>query len=281
MFFDAEINWKDYEAITKYIYESLGAQYGIKVKGYGNNFNLAGKSGIKHQIDVLTEQFNGVKHFYTAIECKYWNKKVNKDVVMKLSKIMEDLNIECGIIVCKSGFTKDTLKFAEHEGIKLVILNEMEGHDDDSNQEVEIGTLDIKIKMSVSKTNITCISLGNKIIIDDHEILYMYYVTLNDSLGRNFQFGKYLREFSEKLEKRGELLKSITIEFALGSTLFWKQHNEIIAIDKIGISGYLSKTDQNSTCLFKLTDQIWMIMNDLFDKKKIALSKTGLVWYQQ
>jgi len=281
MSIDAEINWKDYEAITKYIYESLGAQYGIKVKGYGNNFNLEGKSGIKHQIDVLTEQFNGVKSFYTAIECKYWNKKVNKDVVMKLSKIMEDLNIEYGIIVGKSGFTKDTLKFAEHEGVKLVILKEIDELEDYSNQEVAIGTLDITINMSISKTNITCISLGDRIIIDDYEIMSMYYLTLNNSFGRNFPFRKYLIEFSKKLEKRGELLKTITIEFALGSNLFWKQHNEIIAIDKICITGYLSKTDQNSTRLFKLTDQIWMIMNDLFDKKKIALSKTGLLWYQQ
>ncbi len=31
----SKINWKDYEAITKYVYESLGAQYGIKVLGYG------------------------------------------------------------------------------------------------------------------------------------------------------------------------------------------------------------------------------------------------------
>ncbi|MDN3581402.1 hypothetical protein [Mucilaginibacter flavus] len=29
-----ELDWKEYEAITQYIYEVLGAQDGVKVKGY-------------------------------------------------------------------------------------------------------------------------------------------------------------------------------------------------------------------------------------------------------
>lgn len=31
------LDWKKYEAITKYIYESLGRASGVKVKGYGNH----------------------------------------------------------------------------------------------------------------------------------------------------------------------------------------------------------------------------------------------------
>ena len=138
-----EQDWEQYEAITKYIYAALGAQYGIKVIGYGRKFKVKGKSGVHHQVDVLTEQSNGEGQLHTAIECKYWNRKVNKDVVMKLSKIMEDSDITTGIIVCKAGFTRDSQTFAEHEGIKLVELREAEENDGEFQKTIEIGTLDI------------------------------------------------------------------------------------------------------------------------------------------
>jgi hypothetical protein len=70
-----DLDWKEYEAITQYIYGALGEQYGIKVKGYGPNCKIKGRSGVQHQVDVLTEQFDGEQQLLTAIECKYWNKK--------------------------------------------------------------------------------------------------------------------------------------------------------------------------------------------------------------
>src|SRR5258705_12176907 len=88
-----ELDWEEYEAITKYIYGAPGAQYGVKVKGHGRNCKVKGRSGLHHQIDVLTEQFDGERQLLTAIECKYAKKKVNKDIVMKLSEIMQDSGI--------------------------------------------------------------------------------------------------------------------------------------------------------------------------------------------
>lgn len=111
----SELDWKEYEAITQYIYGALGAQYNIKVKAYGRDCKIKGKSGVEHQVDVLTEQFDGERPLLTAIECKYWNKKVNKDVVMKLAETMLDSDIASGIIVCKTGFTKDTVTYTKKE----------------------------------------------------------------------------------------------------------------------------------------------------------------------
>ncbi len=278
MSYNTEVNWEEYEAITKYIYESLGAQYGIKVKGYGNKFKVIGKSGIKHQVDVLTEQCDGGKQLLTAIECKYWNKKVNKDVVMKLSKIMEDSDIESGIIVCKAGFTKDTIAFAQHEGIKLVELKEIGEDNVDFEKDYEIGTLDIRINMMVSRANVTSIDLGSRIIVDEKEIMSMYYNNLLDSVGRIVPFGNFLKSFSEELANRDELLKTATIDFPLSFNLYWKLHNEISSIEKISITGYFTKTSRSSSRSFLLTDQVWMIMNELFDKRKLSLSKSGLIW---
>lgn len=273
-----EIDWEEYEAITKYIYQSLGAQYGIKVRGYGRKFKIKGRSGVEHQVDVLTEQSNNDRQLLTAIECKYWNKKVNKDVVMKLSKIMEDSDITSGIIVCKAGFTRDTLTFAEHEGIKLVELREASENDVDFKKTFEIGTLDIHINMMVSRGNVTSIDLGSTIITGEKEISAMYYAKLHDSHGRVIPFNTYLKAFSEEVQRRGELLKTDTIDYPLNSKLFWKLPDKEIPVEKISITGFFIKIDRRFIRSFLLTDQVWLIMKELFDKKKLTLSKSGLIW---
>ncbi len=273
-----ELDWEKYEAITKYIYGALGAQYGIKVKGYGPKFKVKGKSGVEHQVDVLTEQFNGERQLLTAIECKYWKKKVNKDIVMKLSETMMDAGIASGIIVCKSGFTRDTLTFAEYKGIKLVELREAGENDVDFKKTFEVGTLDIHINMMVSRVNVTSIDFGSRTIAGEEKIMAMYYTSLHDSYGRVIPFSTYLKAFSGELESRGELLKTTTIGFPLSSKLFWKLPNEEIAVEKISITGFFTKTDRSSQRSFLLTDQVWMIMKELFDKRKLTLSKSGLIW---
>lgn len=273
-----ELDWEEYEAITQYIYRALGAQYGIKVRGYGRKFKVKGKSGVEHQIDVLTEQSNGERQLLTAIECKYWNKKVNKDVVMKLSKIMEDLGIASGIIVCKSGFTRDTVAFAEHEGIKLVELREAGENDTEFEKTFEIATMDIHIDMIVSRGNVTGIDLGSTIITGEKEITAMYFAVLHDSHGRVIPFSTYLKAFSEEMQRRGELLKTYTIDYPLSSKLSWKLPDKEIPIQKISITGFFIKLDKSSIKSFLVTDQVWLVMKELFDKRKLALSKSGLIW---
>ncbi len=274
-----ELDWEEYEVITRYIYESLGAQDGIKVKGHGRNCNVKGKSGVEHQIDVLTEQFDGQRHMLTAIECKYSKKKANKDIIMKLSKIMEDSDIASGIIVCKTGFTKDTQTFAEHIGIKLVELREAGKNDAEYKKTFEIGTLNINTNVMVSRANVVTIDFGSTSIAGEEKIMAMYYAKLHDSSGKAIPFSKFLWEFSDALDSRGELLKTITINFPLTSKLFWKLPNEEIVVEKISITGFYTKTDRSSQKSFLLTDQVWMIMIELFDKRKLTLSKNGLIWH--
>ncbi|WP_428330102.1 restriction endonuclease [Mucilaginibacter sp.] len=273
-----ELDWKEYEAITQYIYGALGAQDGAKVKGYGPNCKIKGKSTVEHQIDVLTEQFEDDRQLLTAIECKYWNKKVDKEVVMKLSEIMLDADIASGIIVCKSGFTKDTLTYAQHKGIKLVELSEAGENDADFQKIVEIGLIDFNFKVIRSRGKVTSIDLGSRTIAGEDEIMGMWYVKLQDVDGRAIAFSEFMKAFSEEVQRRGDLLKNITIAYPLTRTLFWKQQNDEIVIEKISITGFYEKKDLSSKRSFPLTDQVWMIMNELFDKRKLTLSKSGLIW---
>jgi len=273
-----ELDWEEYEAITQYIYGALGEQYGIKVIDFGRNCKVKGKSGVTYQIDVLTEQSDGKKIHRTAIECKFIKDKVTNDTVMKLRGIMEDAGIESGIIVCKTGFTRDTLMYAEHKGIKLVELREALENDRDFKRTLEIGTLDIRMNFMVSRANITSIDFGSKVITDEGEIMAMYSAKLHNSYGSALDFMKFIRHFSDELESRNELLKTTTIDYPLKIKLFLKFQGKEIATEKISITGFFTKTDKSTTRSFLLTDQVWMIMNELFDKRILTLSKSGLIW---
>lgn len=273
-----ELNWEEYEAITRYIYEALGQKYGIKVIGCGRNCKVKGKSGITYQIDVLTEQSDGENIHRTAIECKFLKEKVTNETVMKLQCIMQDTGIQSGIIVCKTGFTRDTLLYAEHKGIKLVELREAHENDKDFKRTLEIGDLDIHLKIMVSRANITKIDFGTKTITDEKEIMAMYYAQLHNSEGREIPFLKYITAFSDGLKGRGELLKTTTIDIPTHAKLYWKQPGNDILLEKIAITGFFSKTDQSTTRHFRLTDQVWMIMKELFEQRYLTLSKSGAIW---
>ena len=118
------MDWQSYEDIVRYIYSELGKAHQIKILCHGRSCKVIGKSGIEHQIDVLTELSDGIHSHKTAIECKYWNERVNKDPVMKLAEILEDARIEKGVIVSKVGFTEDAQAFAQHKNISIVELRE-------------------------------------------------------------------------------------------------------------------------------------------------------------
>jgi Restriction endonuclease len=118
------MDWQEFEIIVKWIYERLGRKLGVEVVGYGPTCRYTGKSGVVHQIDVLISQSNGLHTYLTAIECKCWNIKVDKDVVMKVHDINEDCRFEKSVIVSKVGFTADAIKTASNRNIQLVELKE-------------------------------------------------------------------------------------------------------------------------------------------------------------
>lgn len=119
---DKCMDWQTYEEAVRDIYNELGKASRVRVVGYGNSCKVQGKSGVEHQIDVLTEHNDGIHTYKTAIECKFWQEKVQKDTVTKLADILEDAKIEKGVIVSKSGFTQDAVTFAKYKNISLVEL---------------------------------------------------------------------------------------------------------------------------------------------------------------
>src|ERR1035438_8764059 len=123
------MTWKEYEEITNYIYEAIGKNTGVTIECFGNTCKVIGKSGVEHQIDVLTNHSDGIHSYKTGIECKYWDENINKDIIMKVAAIVEDAGLNKGIIVSKNGFTPDAISFAQYRNIGLVELREITEND--------------------------------------------------------------------------------------------------------------------------------------------------------
>ena len=116
------MDWHSYEELVKDIYEVLGKSGNIRIVCWGPACKVRGKSGVDHQVDVLTSHSVGIHTYRTAIECKYWKKKITKDHIAKLSYILEDAQIEKGVVVSSSGFTSIAKTVAKSANISLVEL---------------------------------------------------------------------------------------------------------------------------------------------------------------
>jgi len=100
----------------------------FRLNGYSTKRNvvLEGKSGGKHEIDILAKKSDGVTTFEIIIECKAWNKPIEKDVVSKVNYVMRDLGINKAIIVSLRGWRVGAEKAAKQLGIELWGRSEIE-----------------------------------------------------------------------------------------------------------------------------------------------------------
>ena len=135
---------KEYEAVTAALYQAMGEGSGITIEGFGSSCRVKGRSGSWYQIDVLTSQSNGLQTVRTAIECKYWQKKVTRNVVSNLITTVEDTNIEKGVIVSKEGFTSGAIALAKQRNISLVEMREP----NDADWEGKIKTIHIMLHLT-------------------------------------------------------------------------------------------------------------------------------------
>lgn len=93
----------------------------FRLNGYDvdTNVRLEGRSGARHEIDVLAKKSDGITEFVLALECKAWAEPIEKDVVSKLSMVISDTGINKGIIVALQGWRSGAEKTAIQEKIEL------------------------------------------------------------------------------------------------------------------------------------------------------------------
>lgn len=276
------LDWKIYESVTKYIYEILGKDYGVTIVGYGSNFKVTGSSGVKHQIDVLTAQTNGIHTTQTAIECKCLNKKITKDVVFKLSGIMNDAEIEKGIIVSRSGFTRDAIAQAQACNIGLVELREIEEKDFAENpKQIEIADLDIHVGVLRARPEIIKIDIGDNRTIevkDGIDYLDYYDFSIIDEEGSSLPFISFLNDFRIEVSQKNKMYEIITKKHVISkSTLLNRRTKESFKIDQITFTGKLTEKDLSKNLKFTLVDEVWLIMKSIFDERTFSFSENGII----
>lgn len=270
MFEKENLDWKKYESITKYIYETLGKESGVEIECYGNNCKVIGKSEVKHQIDVLTVHSDGIHNYKTAIECKYWKDKINKDIVMKVSEIIEDAGINKGVIVSKKGFTPDGISYAKYKNIGLVELREIEEKDLSDKK----GIFDIKSWINRPELLGTVIDAIDKTELDRENIeIDKVKIELTD--GKQIPFIKYIRTFKKELHNI-DFWQVFTKGYKLdGAHLINEKSKSKIKIRGIIFTGILTKLE--SKLKFYPVDQIWLIMKSIFEEKTFTISEKGVI----
>lgn len=274
------MDWKTYESITKYIYETLGSATGVKVLGHGHTCKLTGKSGVDHQIDILTAHSDGVHSYRTAIECKYWKEKINKEIVMKIAHIIEDAGIEKGVIVARNGFTEDGAQFAKHKNIALVQLREVEESDQEiTGKQFQLGTLNISLGVTIRRPEIIKTTLEYCERQDAvQQSINIYKAVIRLSEGNKKSFTEFITAFQDELHSEGKIGETITRRYELpfGSLLETK-NSPVAEIKAIIFTGVLRKIDSNSNQTFALEDKVWLIMKSIFDGKSFTIFQGGLI----
>lgn len=266
------MEWQDYEEITRHIYATLGKAHGVKIEGYGKDCKVKGRSGVEHQVDVLTSHSDGIHIYKTMIECKYWEQHINKDIVMKVAEVVDDAGLNKGIIVSKYGFTPDAISYARFKNIGLVELRKPT--DEDWKGRVR----DIRVNLHMILPEITNLEL---ILMQSAEIPRW----LESKLNRNPELlsVKYpdntitsletiIEGFCSELSKKTEnetLVKNLS--FDAGTLLLYDPTNETIPIGGIKINGILKVAKQ--TIDIRGDDHILMIMKSIFENKEYAVTK--------
>lgn len=275
----SDLNWKNYETITKYIYEELGKASGVKIEGFGKNCRIVGKSGVTHQIDVLTTHSDGIHSYRTAVECKYWNEKINKDVVMKVSEIIGDTGINKGVIVSKSGFTPDGFEFAKYKNIGLVELREVGEKDlEEKSRKIDIGFLELRISSSIRRPEILSVGIDYaEKVFEQQEKINIYETVIRLSNGSIIPLAHYTKIFQDELDHQNKLFQPTSRRYEIKGCLINQRTNTSVQINGLVFTGVLRKYDSKSDIRFSLVDQVWLIMKSIFEEKSFQISKSGLI----
>lgn len=270
------INWKDYENITKYIYETLEKEYNVIIECHGANCKITGKSGLKHQIDVLTSVIDGSKKCLTAIECKYLNKKVDKGTVMKLLSLMNDTDIKRGVIVSKNGFTRDALQLAKYHNISIVQLREAKNTDMNIKKDIHIFDLGINYGIKSTRPKLLSIiatDINNERIVLDEK--HQYNIIIESKNGTKRRLFDDIMMFKKHLQDQipfKKVVKEYNIE---NSKLFF--NNKTYTINSIVYTGLLTTKDVNFSKTFSIVDKVSFIMKKIFEEQTFIITKDGII----
>jgi hypothetical protein len=271
----SKLNWRQYEFITKYIYETLGG-YNVKIEGWGRDCKVKGESGVTHQIDVLTSEADDKGTYRTAIECKYLNTKVTKDTVMKLSETIADTGIHRGIIVSKSGFTPDAQQFAKHRNILLVQLKEAGKEYPEQQKELNLFDLGLNIKITRRRPEVTTIIAkdlnDNPVRLDKN---FQHYIFIKHADGRITSLFDEILVFNKYLQEQ-EPSATVSKEYVHEHSSLYLP-GDVHQIKSITYTGLLTAKDTTEGKEYTIVDRVWLLMEKIFEQQTFVLTEGGII----
>jgi hypothetical protein len=89
--------------------------------GYAARLNVVreGRSGARHEIDVLAEKGDGLTTFSLMVECKAWDRPVDKEVLAKAAFVGADVGADKTIVVALQGATAGATLSAAELGVEI------------------------------------------------------------------------------------------------------------------------------------------------------------------
>jgi len=93
----------------------------LRSMGYDvkTNVIITGRSGARHELDVVGEKSDQLTTFRVAVECKAWEQPIEKDVVAKFSYVLGDIGMREGIVACLGGYRSGAEVAARELGVQL------------------------------------------------------------------------------------------------------------------------------------------------------------------
>jgi hypothetical protein len=268
------MSWQNYEMVVKSVYETLGAQYGVTIVGYGHTCKRVGKSGAEHQIDVITSHSDGFHSYETCIECKDWNKKVTKDTVTKSAYIAKDCNFDKAIIVSKKGFTPDAIKVAKETNIHLVELAEHNVFVTGDTMTKFFVNLELEVpvlRSIIFNINESEKHQANDLAIDGLDYSKFMIVKPYVEYSLQDEITAFLKDGVFNIEND----TSKTIDFITGTKINITGVSRPLLINNITVSGYACWQTRLDPDYF--SNKIWFLMKLIFEKSNFIYTFDGQV----
>ena len=113
-----------FESFVAYVYTNLLDFSGCN-SILSRNISIKGLDNVVHEYDIYYEFDHLNIRFRVAIECKDWERPIDKGRVMEFWAKVDALNNIAGVMISKNGYQSGAVEFAKSKGIMLLTIDDL------------------------------------------------------------------------------------------------------------------------------------------------------------
>ena len=251
----------------------------FRKKGYDviHDAKRMGRSGAEHQIDLLAEYRCPLHVSTVVVEAKSYDSPINKDRIMKLVQIVDDIGADRGIIVTTSYFTPEAITISNGHNVELwnreqlaKFLGEIEivAAEKGISKEIFVNERVVRPVLPLQDAK----NLENKILEQRAKGGFLgagRIVEQLDSINLKY-FPYYEAEIQasvSEVEKTGLLSKRTIQKFVTVRISIDASHGDIVTVDENGLSypyPFLKNLNEDEIKVFKSMQEVaWYSMHSV------------------